>query len=714
MTSTLVRRSLTLAFLILGACGDNDGNAPPADGGVDTPSGCIKAVDCDDGDACTTDTCSASRQCEHEPKAIDDSIACTVDACNTATGEVTHTPTQAMCNDSASCSADACDPTAAGADPVTGCTHTLNDAACTDTFSCTTNACSPGANGADATTGCVATPDNAACGDSIGCTNDACDPSAAGAGADGCVHQTDNAMCEVDGKSCTVATCSATTGCSETPMDSLCNDNASCSTDTCSATGPGATGCVYTLDDAVCADSAECSTDTCAPGTGADATTGCTHAADASACDTNATCSGTFDCTCNSGFTGDGLTCSAASGACDPLSNPANGTVMVSNSGMFPSTATYACNTGFAALTSLTRTCNMDGSWTGAEPACLPTFFVVRVGDGVDALAASSTAVFLEERDAAGTVLRTIALPTTANGAQAAFTLQGTASAEGGLSRSTDGRYVVLAGYAATTGIANINGTVNRSTDATPTNRVIARVAADGTVDTSTLLLNAFSAASVRAASTVDGSGFWASGTSSGSPNTGGVHYAPFGNTAATTIVSTTQNNLRHTHVFGSQLYTSSGAGTMTRGVMAVGTGLPTTSGEASTSVVMLSGNLAANSFAVLDLDPVVIGMDTVYVAFDSGGTAGTVNLQKWTFNGTTWTQATFAPTVTGTVVPLTIGLATWLDGTTVHIILTTNENPGRILEVIDDGVNTTPAANVLDTAAANTAFRGTARSPTQ
>jgi hypothetical protein len=79
---------------------------------------------------------------------------------------------------------------------------------------------------------------------------------------------------------------------------------------------------------------------------------------------------------------------------------------------MFPSTATYACNTGFAALTSLTRTCNMDGSWTGTEPACLPTFFVVRVGDGVDALAASSTAVFLEERDAAGTVLRTIALPT--------------------------------------------------------------------------------------------------------------------------------------------------------------------------------------------------------------------------------------------------------------------------------------------------------------
>jgi hypothetical protein len=618
--------SLTVGFLFLCACGDDrevlrddagveagaDAGADASvDGPGDVPVGCTVAADCDDDNACTTDTCNTAHACEHAATAVDDSIACTVDACDTTTGAVTHT--------------------------------------------------------------------------------------------------TDDAMCEQDGKTCTVATCSATTGCTETPTDSVCNDDATCSTETCSPTGPGATGCVYVLDNAACVDTAECSVDACNPGPGADATTGCAYTQDASVCDTNATCSTSFDCTCGAGYTGTGLTCSGI--ACDSLSAPSNGAVSTTNGGLYPSTATYTCNTGFAAITSVTRSCNADGTWAGAAPACDPTFFVVRVGDGVDSLGAESTAVFLEERDRGGTVLRTIALPTAANGVQAAFTLQGTASAEGGLSRSADGRYVTLAGYAATTGIANINATLNRTADATPTNRVVARVAADGTIDTSTLLLNAFSGGSVRGASSSDGTAFWASGTSSGS--TGGIHYAPLGNAAATTIVSTTQSNLRHTHVFGSQLYSSSGSGTATRGVMAVGSGLPTTSGQTSTPVVTIASGLAANSFAVLDLNQTVVGMDTVYIAFDSGGTVGTVNLQKWTFDGTAWTQATFTPSVTGTVVPLTIGLTTWLDGSAVHIIVSTNESPSRLLEIVDDGLTTTPAATVLATAATNTAFRGVATSPT-
>ncbi|HEY5945700.1 MAG TPA: hypothetical protein VIV40_09425, partial [Kofleriaceae bacterium] len=610
-------------------------------------------------------------------------------------------------------------PTANGADAATGCAHVLDDNACSDAFACTTNTCSPTAIASDTTTGCLAAPNDGACGDSISCTTDACNPAGNGADAAGCTHQTVNSLCEVDGKSCTVATCSATTGCSETPTNSLCDDNATCSTDTCSPTGPGATGCVFTLDNAICADTAECSTDACSPGAnGANGTTGCLHTADASACSTNATCSNVFDCACNGGYTGNGVTCTPIT--CDPLSDPVNGSVLISNGGLFPSTATYSCNTGFAAVPSTTRTCNTDGTWSGSAPTCDPTFFVVRVGEGTAVLSSASTAVFLEERNSAGTVVRTINLPIAADGSNAPFTLAGTSTTEGGLSRSANGAYITLAGYAVVPGITgpnsgSINTTTNRSTDTSPTNRVVARVSAAGVVDSSTRLVDAFSGSSVRAACTADGTAFWLTGTSSPS-GTGGVQYATLGSTGAPTQVFSTINNLRHAHVFASQLYVTSASGTGTHGLFAVGSGLPTTTGQTTTSIVPLSDTSNPDSFAVLDVDANVAGLDTIYIALDSGGTAGKVNIQKWTFNGSAWSQATtFAPTVTGTSVPNTLGLATWIDSSNaVHIIVTTSEPTSRILMIVDDGVTAAPAATVLASATTNTAFRGVARSPTQ
>jgi hypothetical protein len=720
---------------ILVACGDN--HDAPADAQVDaTPPGCTSDAQCDDNDACTIDTCNEAHECVHTPKPVDDQIACTTDACDPTTGEITHTPVDAMCeqdgktctvptcspttgcsetatasvcDDGATCSTDACDPTAAGANATTGCTYTLDNSVCADSFSCTTDTCAPSALAADPTTGCLVAPDDAACDDSLDCTADTCDPSANGADAAGCVHQPMDDRCELDGKSCTVATCSATSGCSETPQDSLCDDNATCSTDTCSPTGPGPTGCVYVLDDNACADTAECSIDACSPGVaGADATTGCAYTPAPDVCDGNATCSNQFDCICDAGYDGDGLTCTGIT--CDALADPANGSVATSNAGLFPSTALYTCDTGFAAITNTTRTCNPDGTWSGSAPRCHPTVFVVRVGTGAASLTNASAAVFLEERDAAGTLLRTVDLPTEADGDNAPFTISGTATTEGGLSLSADGAFVTLAGYAVGPGVngpnnSAIGATTNLSTEATPTNRVVARVASDATIDTSTSLVNAFSGSSVRAACSVDGAAFWLTGASQG------VLYAALGTTGAPTAISNTVTNLRHAHIFASQLYVSSGSGATTRGVLAIGTGTPSTAGQLAIQVAPFASTLSPDSFAVLDLDPDVDGVDTIYVAADTGGTAGTVNVQKWMFDGAAWIQAAaFAPTVTGTTVPNTLGLATWVDDATVHIVVTTTDN--RLLKIVDDGATDTPAATVLATAATNTAFRGVARSP--
>ncbi len=695
-----MRLSLLVALAFLVACSTAEDKHQP-DAAV---TGCSSAADCDDGDACTTDTCSATRMCEHAAKTIDDSIDCTTDACNAATGEVTHTPVNTMCEqDGKSCTVATCSAT-------TGCAHTLNDNACSDAFSCTTNTCTPTAVAADATTGCLVVPNNNSCGDSINCTADTCNPTGAGHDAAGCVHQTMNNLCEVDGKSCTVATCSATTGCTETPTNAMCNDNATCSTDTCSPTGPGATGCSHTLNNAMCTDTAECSTDACSPGTGgADTTTGCLHTANASACSANAACGATFDCVCNGGYSGDGLTCTGI--ACDALTDPVNGFVDTTNGNNYPSTATYACDPGFGPVGSATRTCGTDGHWSGTAPTCDPTFYVVRVGDGTAALSSTSAAVFLEERTSAGTIMRTLSLPTAASGANAPFTLSGTANTEGGLARSADGGFVTLAGYATAPGKANVSTTPNVSTDATSVNRVVARVSLDGLVDTSTVLPNAFNASSVRGACTDDGTTFWVTGTSSAAA-TGGVQYTTLGSTSNPTQISSTVTNLRNVAIFDDQLYASTAAGT--RGVFTIGSGLPTTTGQVAVQIASSSPTSASpQSFAIVDVNGDG-DLDTMYVTQDSGTLAGKVNLQKWTYNGTIWSQVTAFGATAGTTTPTTAGLTTWLDSTgKVHIIVTTGESPSRILHIVDDGVNTAPAATVIGTAGTNTVFRGVARSPT-
>jgi hypothetical protein len=589
------------------------------------------------------------------------------------------------CSDDNPCTTDSCDTQ----------THTCMHAAPADLddgVDCTVDAC-------DMATGTIShTPDNTACNDNVDCTMDTC-------GATGCVFTPVDSLCEQDGKSCTVPTCDPTLGCSETPSDTVCNDNATCSTETCSPSAGGAdpaTGCVYQLDDAMCADTAECSIDACAPGTtGADPTTGCAYTADPAACDANATCTSTFDCACNAGYTGTGLTCSAV--MCDVLGNPANGTVTVTNGGLYPSTATYACGPGFAPTPSAQRTCGTDGHWSGTAVTCGTTFFVVRVGDGSATLSSAATPVFVEERLVAdGTLVRTIALPTTASGAQAQLTQSGTALTEGGLTRSTDGRYVVLTGYAADVGTASIATTANLSTGTNPVNRVAGRIDTTGAIDTSTKLVDAFSAGNPRGIASVDGTAFWVTGTASTSAN-GGMWYAPLGGTGATHLEG---SNLHQAGIFGGQLYDTS-----TSAVESVGTGTPTTAGQTTMPIAATSN---ARSFALLDTDTTA-GVDTLFIAVDASSTVtGVLDIQKWTLVGGTWTRDTaFAPALAGVTGNASgvRGLTAWLDNGTPQILATLAVSPGnRIVSITVD--SETPTANVLATAGTNTVFRGVALSP--
>lgn len=346
------------------------------------------------------------------------------------------------------------------------------------------------------------------------------------------------------------------------------------------------------------------------------------------------------------------------------------------------------------------------GGPDGGDAGPAVSFMVVRVGAGGDAgaLGAAAAPVFLEERRSSdGFLARTIPLPVAASGNNQPVTLAGNSQTEGALTRSANGSYVVLAGYAAVPGTASINGTQSGTV-----NRVVARIDKNGVVDSSTRLDAAFSTVSVRGAATDTGASFWVSGEN-GAMSTGGVYHVSLGTQGGTQILAAPQN-MRTVGVFGGQLFgsTQSTAGGNTLRLFAIGTGLPTMAGQTGTNLPGITTmTTAPHGFVLLDLNNQVAGVDTLYVADTSSLMTGG-GIQKWTFNGTTWTlMTTFKTGLTAAPVAVTAAQV----GTTVHVLCTTLDSPAKVVLFVDDG-SMNPTGTTLTTAQPNTVFRGIALSP--
>ncbi len=201
---------------------------------------------CNDGVACTTDSCSPTLGCQVVPvnSACNDSVACTTDTCSGA--GCTNAPSNAACNDNNSCTAETCN-------QATGCAVTNVNAGipcnngnpglcngsgtcvvqCTTNANCVNSTVCDGAETCNVNGQCVAgTP--LVCNDGVACTNDTCSPTL------GCQFNPNNAMCN-DMTSCTTDTCNAATGCSFAPNNGTCNDSNECTADICSSSS--GTGC---------------------------------------------------------------------------------------------------------------------------------------------------------------------------------------------------------------------------------------------------------------------------------------------------------------------------------------------------------------------------------------------------------------------------------------------------------------------------------------
>ena len=320
---------------------------------------------------------------------------------------------------------------------------------------------------------------------------------------------------------------------------------------------------------------------------------------------------------------------------------------------------------------------------------------VYRVGDGTATLVNTGNAVFLDEYTPSGTFVQSVALPTTSSGVNSQLIASGTAASEGLLTRSVNGQYLLLTGYARNLG----GGTSLSGTTATAVPRTVGRVKYDGTIDTSTALSDFASANNPRSACSTDGLDIWVGGAAGGVRYT---RYSAFGSTSSAQL-STDSTNIEQVGIFSGQLYASTQKGSLR--VATVGSGTPTAAGQTITNLPGFptsTDNPNAFFFADLDGSP---GLDTLYVADDIGG-----QLQKFSLVSGSWTGS-------GTITAANAhGLTGVASGTTVTLYATgTSGTDGTLYKFVDItgyNANVSGSASAIATAGANQTFRGVALAP--
>ncbi len=223
------------------------------------------ALNCDDSNPCTTDSCDSTVGCKHasvtDGATCDDGSKCTpIDSCKagkcvgnentcacTTTAQCAGFDDGNLCNGTLTCQNSLCQPDA---------TTIVTCGALTNT--CQNNVCTPATGKCDP----VPKADNVACDDANACTlGDTCQT--------GVCSSTTAANCD-DGNPCTTDFCDQVYGCDHAPLASggQCNDGNDCTINDSCKTG----SCVGTQLN--CDDSNQCTTDTCAK------KGGCAHALD--------------------------------------------------------------------------------------------------------------------------------------------------------------------------------------------------------------------------------------------------------------------------------------------------------------------------------------------------------------------------------------------------------------------------------------------------
>lgn len=272
-----------------------------------------------------------------------------------------------------------------------------------------------------------------------------------------------------------------------------------------------------------------------------------------------------------------------------------------------------------------------------------------------------ASAAFLDEYTTTGALVQSIPLPTADAGGNQTCTMSVGAN-DGYLSFSTNNQYLTFACHDAVVGVNATTGTHAR---------VVARVDMNGVVDTTTQITNQGSGWSPKSA-VMNGNDIWMTGGA----NNKAIIYTTFGANTGTVITNTT-NGARVTKIFDNQLYLSVDPNTGNpQGVFTVGSGLPTTTGQSASILAGSSVNADMDIWDFWFADPSTLYFSDVRATASGGG------IQKWTFNGSTWSkQYTLASGLTNGV----FGVYGVNEGGVNRLFGTTVDN--KIVSVSDTGV---------------------------
>ena len=338
---------------------------------------------------------------------------------------------------------------------------------------------------------------------------------------------------------------------------------------------------------------------------------------------------------------------------------------------------------------------------------------VERVGDGTVALANAAAPIAVLEYTPSGSLVQPIPFPSSGANQQ---TESGTSTSNGYL--NTYNGLLSVPGYDAASGTPNVATSNNKVNSILDETGAVANRTLFPTGGASATPPSPFSANNFRSSIATSSTTFYASGTASGTPNTGGVWY--YDGSAFTQISSTASGaltNMRNLEIYNNQLYVSSSSGTFL-GISSVGSGLPTSTGQSATLQIDLGTGGSPYGFVMFDTNSDNI-LDRAYIADDRPANAnGGIN--RFDFNGTNWSRtAAFRfdtatnklSTAIANVVAIR-GLTGSYDPatSTATLYATTTENSNnRLISLLDGSTawSTSTTFTTLQTAGANYVFRG-------
>jgi len=237
------------------------------------------------------------------------------------------------------------------------------------------------------------------------------------------------------------------------------------------------------------------------------------------------------------------------------------------------------------------------------------------------------------------TVVQSIMLPTNYFGGYSPLIEDAATTLDGLMSRSLDGRFLIMTGFGATLGqYSNAALTTFDADFQVP--RIVGLVDGSGHIDTTTVQTNSYcDGEDIRSAATTDGTNLWYSG------DTSGIRYTTRGSSLATQLnnVDTSNSpmtNIRQLNIFSNQVYFSTASGSDIRIGTAGAQPPPTTNGTLLASLPgVVTDTNSPRGFLLFNLAGQTNTFDTLYFA-DDGSAGNLAGIYKWSLlaGATNWT----------------------------------------------------------------------------